>query len=213
MGSGMCEECRSFFHSLPVDQGCEGCQKVDPLQQIVKNNDTTIWYCKDCLQWKKQYPEYPFCHRAFFKYDEPFQQWLKQYKFIGDIRLAKSFVGEWQQLKKMYPDFIYCPIPLSAERISERGFNQVSEMLIAADLPFQELLVRKKHLPAQSKKTREQRLSMPQPFEFTNQSIDVTNQKILLIDDVYTTGQTIFHGASCLIRNAPQEIQSFSLAR
>lgn len=67
--------------------------------------------------------------------------------------------------KKEYPTYIYCPIPLSEKRRTERGFNQVSEMLKAARIPFQMLLKREKHLLAQAKNTRKERLEMPQPFE------------------------------------------------
>ncbi|WP_425268583.1 ComF family protein, partial [Enterococcus faecium] len=70
-----------------------------------------------------------------------------------------------QQNQKDYPAYIYCPIPLSEKRWLERGFNQVSEMLKAAKIPFQMLLKREQHLLAQAKNTRKERLEMPQPFE------------------------------------------------
>lgn len=32
---------------------------------------------------------------------------------MGDIRLAGTFAYKWTQIKKEYPTYIYCPIPLS----------------------------------------------------------------------------------------------------
>ncbi|MGD1370531.1 ComF family protein, partial [Enterococcus faecium] len=93
---------------------------------------------------------------------------------------------------------IYCPIPLSEKRWLERGFNQVSEMLKAAKIPFQMLLKREQHLLAQAKNTRKERLEMPQPFELAVPLSKIQHKKIMIIDDVYTTGQTLFHAAGCL---------------
>ncbi|HHJ5214051.1 TPA: phosphoribosyltransferase family protein, partial [Enterococcus hirae] len=41
----------------------------------------------------------------------------------------------------------------------------------------------------------------------------IKGKKVLLVDDVYTTGQTLFHAASCLLPHAPEKIRTFSLAR
>ncbi|MDV7744906.1 MULTISPECIES: ComF family protein [Enterococcus] len=178
-------------------------------RQAVDQHD----YCRDCLSWQTRYPDYPFCHRAFFHYDQAFQTWLKQYKFMGDIQLAHTFSVELQELRKQYKSFVFCPIPLSTERINERGFNQVSELLRAAGLPFQELLIRGKHHTPQAKKTRAQRLSTSQPFVYQPSTLKIKGENILLIDDVYTTGQTMFHAATCLLAQSPNKVQTFSLAR
>ncbi|WYJ78585.1 competence protein ComFC [Enterococcus sp. DIV1094] len=205
-----CAACHSLFQRIQQEDNrhCQGCQKGVSNLDIAQSR-----YCQDCLTWIARYPNYAFCHRAFFHYDKAFQAWLKQYKFMGDIQLAQTFIVELQELRKRYKSFIFCPIPLSEERIKERGFNQVSEMLKAAGLPFQELLLREKHQTPQAKKTREQRLATPQPFVYQEDKNKIEGKNILLIDDVYTTGQTMFHAASCLFPQSPNKVQTFSLAR
>lgn len=148
-----CSVCRAQFHLLET-RGCSGCQKPIHfnLESTKKKVNSIPVYCSDCQEWKKKYPTYDFQHRAFFVYDENMKAWLNQYKFMGDIRLAGTFAYKWTQIKKEYPTYIYCPIPLSEKRRTERGFNQVSEMLKAARIPFQMLLKREKHLLAQAKK-------------------------------------------------------------
>ena len=209
-----CSVCRAQFHLLET-RGCSGCQKPIHfnLESTKKKVKSIPVYCSDCQEWKKKYPTYDFQHRAFFVYDENMKAWLNQYKFMGDIRLAGTFAYKWTQIKKEYTTYIYCPIPLSEKRRTERGFNQVSEMLKAARIPFQMLLKREKHLLAQAKNTRKERLEMPQPFELAVTFSKIQNKKILIIDDVYTTGQTLFHAADCLQVAQPKIIRTISLAR
>lgn len=200
----ICTDCFSLFHFLEKQGSCHTCQKkVKPM----------IVYCEDCLEWKKQYPEYDFCHQAYFAYDSSFKEWLKRYKFLGDIRLAGTFANQWQQLHQTFTGYLFCPIPLSKERLNERGFNQVSEMLRVAKVPYQCLLTRTKHLMPQARKSKQERLDSSQPFELNVASSVLEKKQILLIDDVYTTGRTFFHAAACLLPYQPEKIRTFSLAR
>lgn len=141
----ICEDCSSLFQSLKQQDGCRTCQQLIP---------TTKTSCDDCLEWKKRYPTYDFCHQAFFVYDMAFKEWLKRYKFMGDIRLAGTFAKQWQKLHRMFTEYLICPIPLTEERLSERGFNQVSEMLRVSHVPYQYLLKRTKYDVPQAQKNK-----------------------------------------------------------
>ncbi len=132
---------------------------------------------------------------------------------MGDIRLSGTFAEQWKKLRQDHPNAIFCPIPLSNERLIERGFNQVSEMLEAAAVDYRLLLDRKHHATPQAKKTRKERLAGIQPFVLAVDPSLIKGQTIFLIDDVYTTGQTLFHAASCLLPHQPNEIYTYSLAR
>lgn len=162
---------------------------------------------------KNAYPNYDFSHHACFYYDSAFKEWLKRYKFMGDVRLAGTFAKQLQIIQQEFSDYQICPIPLATARLKERGFNQVIEMLRVAKIPYSQLLTRSDHSLPQSQKTRQERLKTTQPFKLAVVPTIIKGKKVLLVDDVYTTGQTLFHAASCLLPHAPEKIRTFSLAR
>ncbi|MFV0559320.1 MAG: ComF family protein [Enterococcus sp.] len=201
-----CDTCHQLFHLLEYPK-CQGCQKQLEVEQ------EAIRFCANCLEWKTLYPDYAFEHQAIYQYDYSFQEWLHRYKFLGDIFLAGTFTEELTQLRERFPGFIYCPLPISKQRYEERGFNQVIELLKAAHLRHHLLLKRTLHLSPQAQKTRTERMESPQPFELAVPKEAIRDKNILLIDDVYTTGRTLFHAAQCINQYAPKRICTFSLAR
>lgn len=200
----LCGDCISLFQPIPKHGRCVCC---------AKHTTEGIKVCQDCLVWQNKFPTYDFVHHAFFMYDPTFKEWLNQYKFMGDIRLSGTFATCWKNLQQQYPKAIFCPVPLSKERLAERGFNQVSEMLIAADVDYQMIVTRTYHSDPQAKKTRIERLASIQPFDIAVDPSVIKGQTIFVIDDVYTTGQTLFHVASCLLPHQPKKIRTYSLAR
>lgn len=106
---------------------------------------------------------------------------------------------------------LFVPIPLSDERLYERGFNQAEALLAVAGLSPTYVLQRI-HTEKQSKKSRTDRIHIPQVFELTDQCL-VKDQMIVLIDDIYTTGSTLRHAAKLLKEAGASSVQSFTLAR
>ena len=119
---------------------------------------------------------------------------------------------ELEQLLKIYRTYLICLLPLSKERFEQRGFNQVSGCLELTKVSFTPLLKRKELSP-QSEKTRTERLLMEQPFLLAVTSEKIRNQKVLLVDDVYTTGRTLFHGAELLYKNGAKTVKSLTFAQ
>lgn len=97
---------------------------------------------------------------------------------------------------------------MSKQRFQERGFNQVAALL--QQLPFSSLL-EKEEGPAQNTRTRNERLKNKNTF--TLKAKVKVPDKILLVDDVYTTGRTLQHAIAVLKQGGAQEIKTFSLCR
>ncbi|HLQ40312.1 MAG TPA: phosphoribosyltransferase family protein [Tetragenococcus sp.] len=196
-----CPACKNRF-TLIKEPACPTCGKMGEVEM-----------CDECRLWQKKYPNYSFCHKALFVYDQAFKDWIHQYKFLGDYRLAATFTGEIQQFFAKRKDWIITYVPLSEERYQERGFNQTLAFLQAAGIKNRELLIKNKDTTAQSKKNRQERLAAPQAFIATEAAKQIKNKKVLLADDVYTTGRTLFHAAEILLDYKPRQLATFSLAR
>ncbi|MDL2237423.1 ComF family protein [Christensenellaceae bacterium OttesenSCG-928-K19] len=93
-------------------------------------------------------------------------------------------------------------VPVHKNRLKTRGFDQsecMAEHLAGlAGVPCHKLLVRVKNTAPQFNLSREERLrNMDNAFE-ANGGIDIAGKRILVIDDIYTTGTTMRACISCL---------------
>ncbi|MDR2833851.1 MAG: ComF family protein [Streptococcaceae bacterium] len=198
---GLCNNCKKDFILLK-GKTCLGCAKL--------SEET---YCEDCRSWQEKYPEYPFSHQALYQYNEAMKEYFARYKFKGDYRLRYMFTHQIRQaLKKEKATLI--PIPLSSERYLERGFNQVEGFLDAARLDYVEALIKKDDEQAQSHKNKKERLTTKQPFLLKEDMKHLLKDKeIIIVDDIYTTGRTLFHAYEEIQKSDPKSIRTFSLAR
>lgn len=114
-------------------------------------------------------------------------------------------------------DFVL-PIPIHKKRLRERGFNQA--MLLANGIAKAEglpvladVLVRKRHTVAQSSLDKEARQqNIVGAFEVRNPEV-IRDKRLLVIDDVFTTGATIREAVSELWTADPAEVDVLTLAR
>lgn len=87
-------------------------------------------------------------------------------------------------------------VPVTPTTLQTRGFNQVAGWLAAPLAPGLMTQATAKSVP-QSKKDRQARLRTPQPFKMAPNTI-LAGQRVLLVDDIYTTGRTMRHAATLL---------------
>lgn len=196
------------FEKIKAHNICPGCSRQ-------QKNDQP---CEDCKKWRQQYPEISLNHTALFTYNEMAREYMDQYKFQGDLLLADVFSQQIYQALNMYQkSHFILPIPLNHLSKEVRGFNQVELLLKRAKIKYQPLLENIRQEVAQSSKNRIDRLKTPQPFQLLNMENiqDSSKNKILIVDDVYTTGRTILHARRLLEQSLPTnfETTSFSLFR
>ncbi len=110
---------------------------------------------------------------------------------------------------------VLAPVPLHPQRLRQRGFNQA--LLLAQAFPEatleRELLVRQRHTPPQAGlNPKERRDNVKGAFAVPRPDL-VKGRKILLIDDVFTTGATVKECAKVLRRAGAREVNVLTAAR
>lgn len=112
---------------------------------------------------------------------------------------------------------VVLPIPLSNRRLRSRGFNQ--SMVLARhvaqklQVPVATDAIRRRHRPPQAKLTAAQRhRNIAGAFKIPHPA-DVLGQKILLVDDVATTGATLSACAKALKRAGALRVDAWTATR
>ncbi|MEH7124273.1 ComF family protein [Bacillus sp. JJ1773] len=142
-------------------------------------------------------------------YNDFAKEVMAQYKYRGDYVLAHVFASFMKKRLAAISFDKIVPIPLSAERLYERGFNQSEALIRAWGFESSDLFTRT-HTEKQSKKSRSERIHLAQVFQIKE---PIPNQNILLIDDIYTTGSTLRHAAKCLKEAGAHSVSSVTFAR
>jgi competence protein ComFC len=131
-------------------------------------------------------------------------------------RLAAKQIGRlmWERTDLRFADFdIIVPVPLHWTRYAWRWFNQAEviaqELSIKSGKPVVHLLKRVKLTQYQTGLTRHKRLTnLNGAFELTDQAKQFEDKKILLIDDVMTTGTTLHRCFRAIIKMQPKSLKA-----
>lgn len=192
----ICQKCLDSFTKIS-ESHCKRCCK-----SCMKET------CNDCQNWLKRGEEVN--HQAIYKYDEAMREYFKMYKFSGHYQLRQIFAQEIKKVIKTYKNYTVIPIPVSSKRLEERGFCQVTAILEWCDIPYTQVFV-KNDSENQSTKNKQDRLETKGTFSI----IKGNNfpMKVLLFDDIYTTGSTINQARHMLRQEGIKEIKSLSIAR
>jgi ComF family protein len=136
---------------------------------------------------------------AAISYEFPWVQCIARFKFGGQPGWAQSLAQIMRQSPGMQEaldqaDWVI-PMPLSAQRLLQRGYNQAWELArrLSPQKARADLLIRLRDTPAQSQLNRDQRLRnllgalMVAPATARL----LKNSRVLIVDDVMTTGASI----------------------
>lgn len=161
-------------------------------------------------------------HLYIFKYEGIIRNKIIEYKFEDKGYLYKMFAKIILSDKKTC-NFIkkydvIIPVPISKKRKKKRGYNQ-SELVaneIAQKLNqdiWTDIIIKKKDNKPQSELNKLERIKNVEDIYEINKPIEVKNKKVLLLDDIYTTGSTVNEIARKLKQNQTQEIGVITLAK
>jgi ComF family protein len=207
-----CEHCWNAITPIPHPT-CPTCSR--PFSSPIALTNSSTHRCGTCRTnpppFTKAWTIYP--------YQSPLKEAICQFKYRGKVNLAKPLAELMARELSIPPnlDFLI-PVPLAADRIRQREFNQA--LLLADQLGpllhrpvFNRLLIRIRSNPPQTTLKRKARLqNLRKSFAVTSPS-QIKGKCILLIDDVLTTGTTISECSKTLLRSGAQEVYVATLAR
>ncbi|MCQ9210280.1 ComF family protein [Granulicatella seriolae] len=203
--SYVCQSCQNIFQPIEPDKACRGCGRSQEGQD----------YCYDCVRWRRNEKEC-LANQAIFVYDQAAREWINRYKFEGDCRLSFLVQAALKRSLKPYvkdKTYIICPIPPSKKSLYKRGFDAVAHPLKQINCRYTELLVSLSNGKKQSDKSRQERMLLQGAFALKEEEAHMIDKKVLLIDDVYTTGATLHCAYDLLKDSGFSEVKSLTLFR
>ncbi|MCM3760918.1 ComF family protein [Alkalihalobacillus oceani] len=205
--SALCPECETQLITLE-GRRCHICSRA-------LRNDERI--CHDCLRWQQRQETADLLERnmSLYQYNAFLKEVITMFKFRGDAELARFFAGRLKALyQKEFRGYLPVEIPLSEARLKARGFNQ--SLLLMEGWAEETKLLQRASGEKQSKRSRRQRIARinEQPFHLTQLAKPlIEGKKLVLIDDIYTTGTTVRQAARILKRHGAERIASLTIAR
>ena len=210
----MCGICGKFND----DFLCPKCQKILENEAVFGIDKYEKIKIEKNLQERKYFNE----HLYIFEYEGIIRRIILKYKFEDKAYLYKTFVN-FLLKNKYFFEFIkkydtIIPVPISRKRRALRGYNQ-SELIVKEIANFTNLkeesdcLFKIKNVIEQSKLNKEERQKNIQGvYELRNKE-KLYKNKILLVDDIYTTGSTVNECSKVLRGAKPKQIGIFTIAK
>jgi len=148
---------------------------------------------------------------------------FKYEPYLKDLAktLSSLIITHLQHLNKVnnFESFLLVPAPLHKKKLKQRGFNPAQEIAKeiakALKIPVINALAKIKQTPAQVELEKEERLeNIKGAFICPRPDLgQIKNRKILLVDDVFTTGATMEECALTLKKAGAKEVWGMVVAR
>ena len=217
----MKEKIANFFLGLLFPKFCFGCQSEGS------------YLCEDCraiLEISKFHEQHSGQNLKDLYFALPYRNPLvknlirkfKYQPFVKELARPLSFliIEHFQLLnnKPSFIDFTIIPVPLEKRKLKWRGFNQAEEiskkLSCFLEIPlFSGCLIKTKETIAQVELTGNERKENIKGAFAVKNSQEIKNKKILLVDDVFTTGSTMEEAARILKAAGAKEIVGVVITR
>lgn len=215
----------AICHAWPSSAVCDSCVRLfgqprPRCRTCAISLPAPLVQCGACLRD----PPPLTCVTAAVDYTYPWANLVRDFKFHADTAWARSFARILRSAPWVDPaiDAADCvvPMPLSARRLRERGFNQ-SGLLARALIPNQtgsvreDILVRVVDTAAQSSLPhRERQANVAHAFAVHPAQFGaLRGKKLLIVDDVMTTGASLHAAARALAHTGAAEVSAVVFAR
>jgi competence protein ComFC len=198
----LCPSCFDLLELLDSREHCAGCLKEG------------LTWCSDCEQ---KSPSYDFASSCF-AYLGPMQSLISEFKYNDAPHLALGLASflylQFDATGWPYPDIITF-IPQTFIKRFWRGYNQsellAKELSCLMGRPAKKLLIKRVSALPQSLLAKNERVKEKEPF-FCIAQEGIEGKRILIIDDVFTTGTTVEQASKALRIYEPAEIYVLTIS-
>lgn len=210
----ICEECYSKLHFIS-EPYCKICGTPFESEEEIALSKHFI--CPNCAS-KKHYTR---LNRSAVVYDDFSKKALLSFKFHDKISLSKLF-AKW--LKIAGKDIleqgvdVIIPVPLSYRRLFKRKYNQSAVLAFnlskLIDIPvLTNVLIKTRHTKPQASLKENLRSKNIKNAYSIKKSEKIKGKRVLLIDDIMTTGSTLSECAKTLLRAGVKSVDTLTIAR
>lgn len=203
----ICKDCKNKIKYLN-EPTCKKCGK-----QLIQEEQE---YCYDCSKKEHSYTR----GLALCIYDDTIRKSIYNLKYNNKREYAKVYANEiilhYKPKILKWEAEALIPIPLHISRMRKRGFNQAEdlgrELAKQLELPLLTRYVKrvKKTIPQKELNHKQRRNNLKKAFKIVDN--DVKLKKVILIDDIYTTGATIDSIAELLKESGVVEIYFITIS-
>lgn len=149
---------------------------------------------------------------SVYSYEKTVKSALYRFKGVADVALRDIFFGYFSELlRTKYRGYGLVLAPSSLSHDEKRGFNQVREMVKVLNLPTIDC-IQKAGESKQSDLSVAERAKVGESL-FWVKGTSVRGRKILLVDDVYTTGSTIKACLNLVKKHGAAKIEVLVMSR
>jgi competence protein ComFC len=192
------------------------CYKPISVRSIATLLDGTLTVCDRCHEaFQPRFSTFDLDGipaLAIYDYDSWIKEQLYRFKGCGDYELKAMFLERFRHyLRWRYRGYLVVPLPSWHEHDEARGFNHVEAMFSGLKLPIMKVL-KKLRAHKQADLSYEERQRIRGVFGWQGGQ-ELKGRKVLLVDDVMTSGASLRAAVELLEKAGPKTIRILLMAR
>jgi len=189
---------------------CKSCIKeikLNPARYLLERKPLICDECISSIDTKLEFRKAFDVETLFLSsYSGIIKQWLMNFKELKDVELGPCFLNIFLPIiQTAFPHYLFIPLPSCKSRVMERGFDHLSLILESSHLRFLSAL--EKEEDSEQKKNSGPERFKAKRISLKNPNLDLSKEKVVLFDDVYTTGSTFKESLEAIKKAKPKKIK------
>ena len=201
---------------MPPIKHCKICFQEIKIFDFCRLFDSQICLCQSCQ--REIEPKFIYFKvdgykaLAIYYYSEFIKKQIYLYKGCFDYEMKDAFLNLFiKELKILFKGYKIVPAPSYKEDDKRRGFNHVLEICKLLELDILPI-IEKTNCFKQAEHGAKKRKEIRKYLRLTTQE-SLSTMKVLIVDDIYTTGSTMRAMINLIEKLDPKEIRVLVLAK